>query len=304
MASERLYKDANSLEMAVKAAARNSGQDTGRAIEAYYAGRFLERIFSEDEPAFVLKGGRGMLARTVKARYTSDTDLLYQGVDIEEAVSELKRLASIDLSDFLEYRFVSADPIAEDQEYRNGYRIVFAPVLGGAKKMNDIKVDLVVNQVPGGVADIVTPANRLDVKGLPTFDYRVYPVVNAMADKVCAIMQSYSGGRPSSRVRDLVDLVVYITTETFNGGSLGAQISLEAHLRKMGNVDAFCVPESWYEIRSKTYSKIATDAKLPPEYKELTDAEMLVQSCVDDAISRRVDNCMWSPESLQWELMS
>ena len=90
MANERPYKDANSLEMAVKAAARNSEQDTGKAIEAYYAGRFLERVFSEDEPAFVLKGGRGMLARTVKARYTSDTDLLYQGIDIEDAVVELK----------------------------------------------------------------------------------------------------------------------------------------------------------------------------------------------------------------------
>lgn len=74
MASERPYKDANSLEMAVKAIARNSGQDAGRAIEAYYTGRFLERVFSEDEPAFVLKGGRGMLTRTFKARYTSDTD--------------------------------------------------------------------------------------------------------------------------------------------------------------------------------------------------------------------------------------
>lgn len=301
MTNKHRYKDANSLEMAVKAAARNSEQDTNKAIEAYYVGRLLERVFSEDEPAFVLKGGRGMLARTAKARYTSDTDFLYQGVDIEEAVSELKRLASIDLGDYLEYRFVSADPIAEDQEYRNGYRVVFTPFLGGAKKLNDIKIDLVVNQVPCGVADVIKPVNRLDVTGLPTFDYHVYPVVNAMADKVCAIMQKYSEGRPSSRVRDLVDLVVYITTEWFDGGSLGALIALEARLRKMGVVDAFRIPESWYEVRNKTYAKIATDAKLPEEYRGLDGAEKLVQLCVNDAIALRVDNCVWSPESLRWE---
>ena len=242
-----------------------------------------------------------MLARTAKARYTSDTDFLYQGVDIDEAVSELKRLASIDLDDFLEYRFVSADPIAEDQEYRDGYRVVFTPVLGGAKKMNDIKIDLVVNQVPSGVADVLTPANRLDIKGLPAFDYHVYPVVNAMADKVCAIMQKYSDGRPSSRVRDLVDLVVYIMSENFDGGKLGAQIELESRLRKMDTVDAFHVPESWYEIRLKTYAKIATDAKLPKEYRSLNAAEKLVQLCVDDAILGSANNCMWSFESLRWE---
>lgn len=158
--------------------------------------------------------------------------------------------------------------------------------------------------MPSGVADTVAPASRLDVKGLPTFDYRVYPVVNAMAGKVCAIMQSYSGGRPSSRVRDLVDLVIYITTEALDGGGLGAQIALEARLRKMGDVDAFRVPESWHEMRSKTYSRIAADAKLPMEYRELDAAESLVQSCVNDAIARKVDNCTWSFESLRWEPMS
>ena len=113
--------------MAVKAAAKASGQDVNKAIEAYYAGRFLERVFSQSEPSFVLKGGRSILARTVKARYTRDTDFLYRGVDIEEAVEEFKCLASIDLRDFLEFRFVSASEIAKDQEYRDGYRVVSSP---------------------------------------------------------------------------------------------------------------------------------------------------------------------------------
>ena len=103
------YRSALALEQAVKAAARRSGQDVGRAVEGFYAGRLLERVFSEERKPFVLKGGRGILARTLDARYT---DFLYRGDDLEEALGELKRLASKDLGDRMEFRFVSADKIA------------------------------------------------------------------------------------------------------------------------------------------------------------------------------------------------
>ena len=52
------YKDSRSLEMAIKAAAKASGTDTNKAIERFYFDRFLCRVFSEPEPAFVLKGGQ------------------------------------------------------------------------------------------------------------------------------------------------------------------------------------------------------------------------------------------------------
>ena len=68
------YKTARALEMALKEAARKSGRDVSRAMADFWHGRLLERVFSEDDPSFVLKGGRGMLARTPSARYTRDTD--------------------------------------------------------------------------------------------------------------------------------------------------------------------------------------------------------------------------------------
>ena len=85
------YRSALALEQAVKTAARRSGQDVGRAVEGFYVGRLLERVFSEERKPFVLKGGRGILARTVDARYTTDTDFLYKGDDLGEALGELKR---------------------------------------------------------------------------------------------------------------------------------------------------------------------------------------------------------------------
>lgn len=65
------YKTPKALEMAVGEAARASVLDTNRAINNFCYHRLLVRVFSEDEPHFVLKGGLGMLARTVDARATS-----------------------------------------------------------------------------------------------------------------------------------------------------------------------------------------------------------------------------------------
>ncbi len=294
------YKTPGALEMAVKEAARKSGQDIGQALQNYYHDRFLERIFSEPNPSFVLKGGRGMLARTVNARHTRDTDFLFRGVDLEEAVSELKRLASVDLGDFLEFRFVSAEKIAKDREYRDGYRVVFTPVLGGTKRMNDISVDLVVSQVISDDADIITPASRLKVKGLPIFDYLVYPVTSAIADKVCATMQIYPEGRTSSRVRDLVDLIVYLTTESFSGRELSQKIDLERRLRKMESIDAFRIPDTWASNYMRTYERLALEARLPEEYRNIHAAEQLVKECIDGTLSGEADGFAWSPIELYW----
>ena len=297
---ERTYKDATALEMAVKTAARKSGQDVGKAIEAYYPGRLLERIFSVEEPRFVLKGGRSILSRTVDARYTRDTDFVYEGADLDEALEELRCLAAIDLGDFLEFRFVSAERIAESHKYRNGYRVVFTPVLGGTKAMSDVSVDLVADQVDGGTADVVTPANRLDVEGMPVFDYCVYPVANAVADKICATMQTYPGGRPSSRVRDLVDLAIFATTESVEGSTLSERLTLEARLRNIDISRGFRVPKKWHGAFSGSFVKSAKEAKLPEDLRSVDMAEQLAKRCVDPAIAGEVDGMTWSPEKLQW----
>ncbi len=46
-----------------------------------------------------------------------------------------------------------------------------------------------------------------------SYPYRLYPVANQIADKVCATLADYHG-RPSSREKDLVDLVVIAVTQS------------------------------------------------------------------------------------------
>mgnify|MGYP002246834635 CR=1 FL=1 len=64
------------LEMAIKAAAKASPLETGRAVSGFYFHRLLCRVFSKPDSPFMLKGGQSMLARTMDARATRDIDLL------------------------------------------------------------------------------------------------------------------------------------------------------------------------------------------------------------------------------------
>ena len=167
------YKTARALEMAVGEAARASVLDTNRAINNFYYHRLLVRVFSEGEPHFVLKGGLGMLARTVDARATRDADLTTSSLDIDSAVCELRRLASRDLGDFVSFQFVGVEPVRADDEYRDGFKVRFDAFLGGKNNVAAVEsFDMKPYIVPRGgsgkriVLFVITPdANCKSVSG-------------------------------------------------------------------------------------------------------------------------------------------
>ncbi len=171
--------------MAVKEAAKASPQDTNRAISGFYFHRLLCRVFAGDNSSFVLKGGHGVLARTLDARATRDIDLLSMSSNLEEALTDLRRLAQRDLGDFMFFEYEGAEPIKPSDEYRSGLSVRFIPVMG-AKRMQPISIDLVVDEVPLEGAELISPADRIGIKGLVICDYLVYPVNAALADKLCA----------------------------------------------------------------------------------------------------------------------
>ena len=113
------YRTPAALEMAVKAAAKASPLDTNLAISGFYFHRLLCRVFSEKDRKFALKGGLSVLARTVDARATRDIDLLAQETELGAAFEELRRLASVDLGDFMAFRFDKTEPIKSNDEHRS-----------------------------------------------------------------------------------------------------------------------------------------------------------------------------------------
>ena len=288
-----------SLTQRVNAAARKSQRDTGRAVESFYLDRLLCRVFSEDEPSFVLKGGQSQLARRLVSRESRDIDLVGRMTQVDEALEELKRLASKDLHDFIEFRFAGATPIPVSQEYRTGYAVEFIPILGGVRPLNRINVDLVVDETPPESYELVSPASRLDIDGLITFDYAVQLIEERVADKVCATMQMY-GGRPSSRVKDLVDLVASMLWDEIDASILSERLSREILLRHMGEINLFRVPDSWKTSGFEAFNSMARECGFPEGLCDVSGAEQAVAEWIAPVLDRTALGLRWDHEKKAW----
>lgn len=88
------YKTPEALEMAVTAVARASSMDTGRAAAASTSIACCVGCSAAQALPSSSKGGQSMLARTIGAQATRDIDILIGGVTLEQALAELKELAS------------------------------------------------------------------------------------------------------------------------------------------------------------------------------------------------------------------
>lgn len=265
------------MEQAVKAAAKASGRDANKAIQAFYHDRFLCRVFSTNSPSFILKGGQSMLARIPNARETRDIDLIGRTSDIDEALEKLIDAASIDLDDFVEFRFKDKRQTDTSQDYREGYTVTFETWLGGTSQKGVISIDLVVDALPPEEFDIVAPVSRIEIDGVKTFSYLTNTAENRIADKVCATMQDYNG-HPSSRVKDLADLITSMINEEVDADKLSRLISTERRLRGINRIDQFSVPGSWKDTLSGNYAKLAKEAALPGELSDVEDAEAAVSA--------------------------
>lgn len=292
------YKTAAALEMAVKEAAKASRLDTNRAISGFYFHRLLCRVFADGNRTFVLKGGQSVLARTVDARATRDIDLLSTRGTLDEALQDLQRLAQRDLGDFVFFEYISTEPIKPNDEYRSGLSVKFVPVVG-AKRMQVIAIDLVVDEVPLDGAEVLAPADRIDVKGLEVCDYLVYPVAAALADKFCALAERHDG-RASSRVKDLVDIVIYALTCDVDGKDLQRRLAREMAVRKIEGIESFGPPEEWGASQARQYAKLCAQTGIPERYRRMEEAQKIAADLFDWPLRLICREAHWDHAQLCW----
>lgn len=299
-----MYGTPKALEQAIKAAAKNAvaagrKSSVGDLMRQAYYDRFLCRIFTPDAVArFVLKGGTGMLARIPDARATRDVDLMREGdaENLEEALESLKMLASKDLDDWLEFNFAGKESIlgGGQQEQVSGYEVRFDVLLGGRIK-DRLSVDLSVTKTLAGPADTLEPESRLILsKPLIAHPYRLYPLTAQVADKVCATMTLY-GGQPSSRAKDIVDLVIIANTQPVERRSLSNAIDFTRRSRGL-EFTALLVPEAMKAAYESQARKIGSCQR----HQKFDEALRLLDRFITDALEPKAENARWDHENLGW----
>jgi len=139
------------------------------------------------------------------------------------------------------------------------------------------------------------PANALPLPKLPSYPYRLYPVVDQIADKVCATLTLYSGHR-SSRVKDLVDLVVLAVSQDVDAAKLLRALQVEALSRGLDLPTCFEIPGGW----GPQYAKLAAPLPACEEFRDAESAAALVGGFLDPVLSDAVAGKTWSHRHRTW----
>ena len=301
-ADETPYSNGRAVQAAIKSAAQRDARaksvGVGDLIRQATFDRFLCRVFSVRPPTFVLKGGTGMLARLSTSRATKDIDLSAGERDLESAVTDLIRLAAIDLGDH--FRFEIADRVdqldGENQPYTVGCRLTFS-VYVGVSKQGSLSIDLAAGYKPTGELETMSPANRLPIARLRTFDYVLYPLVDQVADKLCATHAKYGESKsPSSRVKDLIDLLNISLTESLDARRLWIAIATESKRRGLDIIEEFAIPSDW----SNRYAVLARPLGLLGAFPSASSAEDRVRTMLNPILDASIADGSWDPESGTW----
>lgn len=296
------YPTARGVESAIKEAAKQAAQadhslDVNKRIQLEYFNRFLSRVFSEgDESEWVLKGGAGMLARIPSTRSTRDIDLYREGFTLDQALGDLGRLASIDLGDHFRFEYAGHESsiAADAQPYTEGYRVSFDVFIGVAKK-GAVQIDLAVGAGMTDEVQTLLPATVLNLPRLASHPYRLYPVVDQIADKVCATMFDY-GGRTSSREKDLIDIVVFAATQQIDGSALKLAVDTEVQRRRMAPFERLIVPKTW----GSGYARLSKPVPHCVDYRTVELASGLAARLIDPALSGEAEGKTWRAAELRW----
>lgn len=301
MTVELPYRDGNALWAAITARAKTEAQKTGVAagvlLRRFVVDRFLARVFALPGHEWVLKGGNAMLTRVHDARTTKDIDVLAELGDLDTAVARLREAIETDLHDH--FRFVITRTQTTDggtiQPGVDGCRVSIDAYCG-VKRRERFSVDLVTGSLMTTEPDVQTRPSL--VPSVPLTKVRLYPVVDHIADKLCATQSTYGtdSDKPSSRVRDLVDLVVFARTQRIDGAELIEAITAEWTHRGLSGIPHFAPPSHW----DRLYPGEARRVPACGDVHTLDAAVELVRALLAPACDRAAAGHHWSPEMRTW----
>ena len=226
-------------------------------------------------------------------RASIDIDV-YRAKALEIAEAELRAAAARDIGDWFRFELGPRQPAGD------GSPAVRLPVLAyvGQTEWASFHVDLVGSDiVMTGTPEDVPPLARVAIPDVEQHGYRAYPLVDHIADKIASMFQRYGRGQqPSTRFRDLVDLVSITGGATVDAEAQVTALRSEERRRKLTLPERFDVPD-----RAAWEAGYAWEAErsLLPYAKTLDEALAVVRPFVDPLLDGSADGS-WDRERRRW----
>ncbi|OLB76439.1 MAG: hypothetical protein AUI14_18875 [Actinobacteria bacterium 13_2_20CM_2_71_6] len=300
MADRSPYRTAAAFRTAVDTKLRALSRQDGRRPfnelrREFLYQRFLARVFARQDSPWVLKGGVGLLTRFPGARHSRDIDLVHLVADSVVAGAELREIGRLDLGGHLRFEVARSMPLSVP----DALKLKMVAYAGVARWENfDIDVSCERHFVAG--LDLVQPRPVLDVDGVPELPtFRLYPLVDQIADKVSAMCEMHGHDVPSNRYRDLVDLVLLVDIDELDAALLSAALWPRArHARNEVTMPtAMRAPGAgWLD----GYPAEARRSSLPTKLHDLAEALAYAGRCLNPVLDGSVRTGLWNPADRAW----
>jgi hypothetical protein len=295
--AERGYGSPNAFRRALtdrlRAAAAESRWDLAQLQRQMAYDRLLERLYFVDD-GWIVKGAAALLAREIGVRASIDIDV-YRAKALGIVEAELREAADRDIGDWFRFDVGPSQPTGDGSP---GVRLPVSAYIGPTQWAR-FHVDLVGSDiVMTGTPENVPPLARVAIPDVEQHGYRAYPLVDHIADKVAAIFQRYGREeQPSTRFRDLVDLVSMTSGATVDAIAQTTALRSEEQRRHITLPQQFDVPDQrTWEVG---YADEAQRSLLPYA-KTLDEALAIVRPFINPLLDGSASG-RWDPEDGGWK---
>lgn len=291
------YETANAfrtaLESRLLARARSENIPLIRLRKLVAFDRLIARLMVVAPDRWVLKGAVALQFRA-GPKYRTTRDIDFGRRDDEAAATEdLLAAQSLDLGDYFHFAIEREGPI-ELGEAGSAVRYHARADLAG-REFESFVVDVAFgDQVDA--PDVLDGPALLDFAEISPARLPVIALEQHIAEKVHAYVSVYSGGRPSSRVKDLVDLALIESMFSLRAGRLADAIAATFAARGGKPPSELPPPPNEWRI---PYRKLAGEVGLD---LELAAAYVRVCEFVNPVLSGGGVNAEanWDPRSHSW----
>ncbi len=281
------------LEQRLKNEAEASGTALVRLRKRVAFERFLARLAASEPGGWVLKGAFALELRLgLRTRTTKDIDL--GRADDEEAATEhLTAATGVDLRDFFSFDVRRTPALDATTGFRAVRYTVRADLAG--RRFEQFPVDVAFSESPPIQAEPLFAMNSLEFAEVATLQLPVVALEQHVAEKLHAYTGAYgSDGRGSTRVKDLVDLVLIGELAELDANRLSRALATTFEKRASQLLpDAVPPPpRSW----GRPYAELAREVGIATDMDvaHAAVAELLNPMLRSDAEGR------WDPRARRW----
>jgi Nucleotidyl transferase AbiEii toxin, Type IV TA system len=253
--------------------------------------RLLARMTEIAPDAWVLKGGFALELRLgAQARTTKDVDVDFR-VEEELAVELLIDAVVLDLDDGFEFA-IERTPTSADAGRGQRWSVT-ANVAG--RQFERVAIDVEFATEPILEPEMIVASELLAFADLDPVRVPALAIEQHVAEKLHAYTRTYASDSPSSRVKDLVDLVVIASTSELDAEQLTDAIAEIFDRRATHEPPAAlpAPPDDWSAAWRRLASDLPADAEVDAGHRAA--AEFL-----DPVLAGVVDAGTWDPQQRRW----